>query len=116
MRLIPPRLRRSVRAPETVPPEWSRPGLLPCQEACCCPAHARYQVFLPATATGSRTHAVDLLLCAHHFALGRGALRAAGAVAYDLDGCPVDLTGRSVFAPLVAAAVPAPARDSRCPG
>lgn len=97
-----------MRAPETVPPEWSRPSLLPCQEACCCPAHARYQVFLPATATGTRARSVDLLLCAHHFALGRAALRAVGAVAYDLDGCPVDLGGQCAFTPLPAAAVTSP--------
>jgi hypothetical protein len=39
---------------------------------------------MPATAT--RTHSVELLLCNHHYQLGRAALRAAGARAYDQDG------------------------------
>lgn len=61
---------------------------------------------------GERLHPVELLFCAHHFTVNRAKLRAAGATVYDLDGCPVSLTGasRPAAAPRVDANVSAPVR------
>jgi hypothetical protein len=54
------------------------------ENACCCPARPAVRVVMPATAT--RPHPVELLLCNHHYRLGRAALQAAGARAYDPGG------------------------------
>ena len=45
--------------------------------ACCCPAQPLVRVIMPPTA--GRPHAVDLLLCGHHYRVSRPALVAAGA-------------------------------------
>ena len=56
-------------------------------QACCCPARPVVMVILPATAV--RPFPTDLLLCGHHFRVNEGALRAAGALAYDATGALV---------------------------
>jgi hypothetical protein len=55
--------------------------------ACCCPARPVVTVIMP-PAPG-RPHAVDLLLCGHHFRVSRAALTAAGAAVYDDTGALV---------------------------
>ena len=82
-------------------------------QACCCPARPVVMVILPATA--DRPFPEDLLLCGHHFRVNEGALRAAGAVAYDATGAPV--TGDPVAAADHAAspARPAPAESAAWP-
>jgi len=52
--------------------------------ACCCPAQPVVRVIMPPTA--QRRHAVDLLLCGHHYRVSRQALAAAGARIEDLPG------------------------------
>ena len=74
-------------------------------QACCCPARPVVMVILPATA--DRPFPEDLLLCGHHFRVNEGALRAAGAVAYDATGAPV--TGDPVAAAAHAASPTPPA-------
>jgi hypothetical protein len=59
---------------EKYPPTASR--------ACCCPARPVVRVVMPPTAT--RRHAVDLLLCGHHYRVSRQALAAAGATVSEL--------------------------------
>ena len=54
------------------------------ERACCCPARPVVRVMMPATAT--RPEPVGRLLCGHHYRASQGALRAAGAVAYDQKG------------------------------
>lgn len=51
--------------------------------SCCCPARPAVVAIMP-PAPG-RQHRTELLLCMHHFRVSRAALRAAGAVAVDLD-------------------------------
>ncbi len=51
--------------------------------SCCCPARPAVIAIMP-PAPG-REHRTELLLCMHHFRVSRDALRAAGAVAVDLD-------------------------------
>lgn len=73
-------------------PPWlafSRASLPPGEAACCCPAHACYQVVLPPSA--SHPNVVELLFCEHHFRLSRQALQRANAVIYDRYGDPVRL-------------------------
>jgi len=55
--------------------------------ACCCPARPVVTAIMP-PAPG-RPHAVDLLLCGHHFRVSRAALAAAGAAVYDNTGALV---------------------------
>jgi len=52
--------------------------------ACCCPATSAVTVIMPPTAV--RRHAVDLLLCGHHYRASQAALRAADATVYDSSG------------------------------
>jgi hypothetical protein len=54
------------------------------ERACCCPARPVVRVMMPAKA--SRHEPVDLLLCGHHYQVGRVALLAAGAAVYDERG------------------------------
>ena len=58
-----------------------RAPLSPVERACCCPAPPAVRVILPSTS--NRDHAVDLLLCAHHFRKASAALARAGAQAFD---------------------------------
>ena len=64
-----------------VPGLWSSPR---CAEdrACCCPARPVVRVIMPPIP--GRPHAVDLLLCGHHYRISRQVLAAAGATVYDL--------------------------------
>ena len=82
-------------------------------EACCCPARPVVMVILPATAT--RPFPEDLLLCGHHFRVNEGALRAAGAVAYDATGAPVTGDPAAGAADAASAARPAPADKAAWP-
>ena len=52
--------------------------------ACCCPARPVVRVIMP-PAPG-RSHAVDLLLCGHHYRVSQRALDAAGVTIYGLPG------------------------------
>lgn len=54
------------------------------ERACCCPARPIVTVLIPPTP--DRPHAVDLLLCGHHYRVSRGALKAIGAVVFDEAG------------------------------
>jgi hypothetical protein len=54
------------------------------ERACCCPARPVVRAVMPATT--SRPEPVDLLLCGHHYRVGRTALLAAGAAVYDAKG------------------------------
>jgi len=54
------------------------------ERACCCPARPVVRAVMPATST--RREPVDLLLCGHHYRVGRAALLAAGAAVYDERG------------------------------
>jgi hypothetical protein len=78
------------------------------ENACCCPARPVVRVIMPATAT--RPHSVELLLCNHHYRLGRAALRAAGARAYDPDGVMIMSGGTA--GPGVPEPRPEPARPT----
>ncbi len=49
--------------------------------ACCCLARPVVLVLLPPTAR--HAHAVDLLLCGHHYHVCKDALETAGALVYD---------------------------------
>ena len=72
-------------APETGGPR--RDDILPAvheDRACCCPAYPVVRVIMPPTS--ERRHAVDLLLCGHHYRISRQALAAAGARIEDLPG------------------------------
>ena len=60
--------------------------------SCCCAARPAVTVIMP-SAPG-RLHPVDLLLCGDHYQVGRAALCAAGATAYDEAGVPI-MTGGS---------------------
>ena len=51
------------------------------ERACCCPARPVVRAVMPPT--GRRLESVDLLLCGHHYRVGRAALLAAGAAVYD---------------------------------
>ena len=62
---------------------WSSP-LCDEDRACCCPARPVVRVIMP-PAPG-RSHAVDLLLCGHHYRVSRRALEAAGVTIYELPG------------------------------
>jgi hypothetical protein len=55
--------------------------------ACCCPARPVIIAVVPPS-TG-RVHAVDVLLCAHHYRRSRTALAAAGAALLHISGLPV---------------------------
>jgi hypothetical protein len=61
-----------------------RPPLTSADRADCCPADPVVQAVLPATA--AREHAVELLLCHHHWRRHRPALQAAGALFYGRAG------------------------------
>jgi hypothetical protein len=50
--------------------------------ACCCPARPVVRVIMPPIP--GRPHAVDLLLCGHHYRISRRVLATAGATVYDL--------------------------------
>jgi len=52
--------------------------------ACCCPAPPLVRVIMPPAA--GRPHAVDLLLCGHHYRVSRAALATAGAMVQYLPG------------------------------
>ena len=86
MRLRFPHLRAGGKAPESggatpVPSLWSSP-LCAEDRACCCPAPPVVRVIMPPTP--GRPHAVDLLLCGHHYRISRQVLAAVGATVYDL--------------------------------
>jgi hypothetical protein len=51
------------------------------ERACCCPARPVVRAVMPPTAR--RPESVDLLLCGHHYRVGRVDLLAAGAAVYD---------------------------------
>jgi hypothetical protein len=55
--------------------------------SCCCPARPAVTVIMP-PAPG-RPHPVDLLLCGHHYQVGRAALHTADATVYDEAGVPI---------------------------
>ncbi len=80
-----PHMRAGGNAPESgaapVPSLWSSPQ---CAEdrACCCPARPVVRVIMPPIP--GRPHAVDLLLCGHHYRVSRQVLAAAGATVSDL--------------------------------
>ena len=81
-----PHMRTGGNAPESggappVPSLWSSP-LCAEDRACCCPARPVVRVIMPPTP--GRPHAVDLLLCGHHYRISRQVLAAAGATVYDL--------------------------------
>jgi hypothetical protein len=65
----------------SVPSLWSSP-LCDEDRACCCPARPVVRVIMPPIP--GRPHAVDLLLCGHHYRISRPVLAAAGATVYDL--------------------------------
>jgi hypothetical protein len=86
MRLRFPHMRTGGSAPESggagpVPSVWSSP-LCAEDRACCCPARPVVRVIMPPVP--GRPHAVDLLLCGHHYRISRQVLAAAGATVYDL--------------------------------
>jgi hypothetical protein len=56
--------------------------------ACCCLAKPVVLVLLPPTAR--HDHAVDLLLCGHHYHVCKDALDTAGALVYDSRDLPVE--------------------------
>ena len=64
-----------------VPSLWSSP-LRDEDRACCCPARPVVRVIMPPIP--GRPHAVDLLLCGHHYRNSRQVLAAAGATIDDL--------------------------------
>ena len=81
-----PHMRTGGNAPESggappVPSVWSSP-LCAEDRACCCPARPVVRVIMPPIP--GRPHAVDLLLCGHHYRISRQVLAAAGATVYDL--------------------------------
>jgi hypothetical protein len=55
--------------------------------SCCCPARPVIIAVVPPS-TG-RVHAVDVLLCAHHYRRSRTALAATGAALLHVSGLPV---------------------------
>ncbi len=61
-----------------------RAPLSPVERACCCPAPPAVRVILPSTS--NRDHAVDLLMCAHHFRKASAALASTGAQTFDATG------------------------------
>ncbi len=56
--------------------------------ACCCLAKPVVLVVLPPTAR--RSHAVDLLLCGHHYRVSEDALSSKGAIVYDSRKLPIE--------------------------
>ena len=81
-----PHMRTGGNAPESggaapVPSLWSSP-LCDEDRACCCPARPVVRVIMPPIP--GRPHAVDLLLCGHHYRISRQVLAGAGAAVYDL--------------------------------
>ena len=64
--------------------------------ACCCLAQPVVTVVIPA-ARGC-LHPVDLLLCGHHYRVGRTALHAIGADVYDRNGALI-MTGAGERSP-----------------
>jgi hypothetical protein len=82
-------------------------------KACCCPARPVVMVILPATAT--RSFPADLLLCGHHFRVNDGALRAAGALAYDATGALVTGDPAAGAGYAASPARPAPADSAAWP-
>jgi hypothetical protein len=74
------------RRPADGPADRAEP-LADAGRACCCPARPVVTVVMP-SAPG-RPHAVDLLLCGHHYRVSRAALAAAGAAVYDEFGALV---------------------------
>jgi hypothetical protein len=86
MRLRFPHRHAGGNAPESggappVPSLWSSP-LGAEYRACCCPARPVVRVIMPPTP--GRPHAVDLLLCGHHYRNSRQILATAGATVCDL--------------------------------
>jgi len=69
------------------PPGWFGPPRL-AERSCCCPARPVVMVLIPPVS--ARRHAVDLLLCGHHYQSSKAALAAVGAVAVDETGTIVD--------------------------
>ena len=68
-----------------LPGDTDLPDALPAgQSACCCAHQPAFSAVLAAPAPGAAL--VELLLCADHFRASRGALRAAGAVVFDVGG------------------------------
>jgi hypothetical protein len=78
--------------------DW-RASLRRADHACCCPAQPSVVVIMPPVP--GRPHAVDLLLCQHHYRICARALAAAGAAVLGTDGVPLTEQPR----PLVAARV-----------
>jgi len=81
-----PHMHAGGNAPESggappVPSLWSSP-LCDEDRACCCPARPVVRVIMPPIP--GRPHAVDLLLCGHHYRISRHVLAAAGATVDDL--------------------------------
>ena len=68
-----------------LPGDTDLPDALPAgQSACCCAHQPAFIAVLAPPAPGAAL--VELLLCADHFRASRGALRAAGAAVFDVDG------------------------------
>ncbi|HEY3715538.1 MAG TPA: hypothetical protein VGL39_13510 [Jatrophihabitantaceae bacterium] len=72
-----------VQAIVTLPHVLNTP-VAPGERACCCPSLPANRVVLPPTPP--RDHAVDLLLCGHHYRASRAALTRAGAHVFDAAG------------------------------
>lgn len=71
--------------------DFSAEGLpFPSSRACCCPAKPVVRVAMPPTAT--RHHAVDLLLCGHHYRVSCQALAKANATVTEL----TEITGHTL--------------------
>ncbi len=81
------------------------------ERACCCPARPVVKVLIPPIP--GRPHAVDLLLCGHHYRLSRGALEAIGAVALDETGSLIQIVTSEHE---VASPEPAERTPRRLPG
>ena len=91
----------SEQAPERILPDAeSGPGLpgldlagyvcrpvAPGEPSCCCSSRPAVRVVLPPTQ--QRDHAVDLLLCRHHFRRSSAAITRAGARCFDEVGAPL---------------------------
>ncbi len=67
--------------------------------ACCCLAKPVVMAVLPPTA--GRPHAVDLLLCGHHYHVSKDALASANATVCDSRGLPIEV-GQEALHPVGA--------------
>jgi hypothetical protein len=100
LRLLPGRRRQpsGQQRPQAPLPAWAGPAVSFTRQvnwraarrasrACCCPARPVIIAVVPPS-TG-RVHAVDVLLCAHHYRRSRTALAATGAALLHISGLPV---------------------------